>query len=48
MSLALFICLLDEGIMNETKSTPSLIDAGEEDWIFQMKTKTFSSLDGTI
>lgn len=42
MSLAaLFICLLDEGIMNETENTPSLIDAGEEDWIFQIfKTKT--------
>ena len=33
--------------MNETKSTPSLIDAGEEDWIFQIKTKTFSFLDAT-
>lgn len=32
----------------ETKSTPSLIDAGKEDWIFQIKTKTFSFLDGTI
>ena len=31
MSLALFICLLDEGIMNETENTPSLIHAGEED-----------------
>ena len=33
--------------MNEMENTPSLIDAGEEDWIFQIKTKTFSFLDST-
>lgn len=34
--------------MNETENTPSLIHAGEEDWIFQIKTKTFSFLDGIL
>ena len=33
--------------MNEMENTPSLIDAGEEDWCFQIKTKTFSFLDST-
>lgn len=26
----------------KAENTPSLIDAGEEDWIFQIKAKTFS------